>query len=82
MKCKESSRLHRLTHLLPVVIHLYFGVGVDRQVISEVILAVVRRFYAPTEEQHGLWAGVGPRQDALLVYTTQHLRKNVWITQK
>lgn len=27
-----------------------------------------------TEEQHSLWTGVRPRQDALLVHTTQHLQ--------
>lgn len=37
-------------------------------------MAAVRRLHLPAEEQHGLWAGIWPRQDPLFVYTAQDLR--------
>lgn len=37
-------------------------------------MAAVRGLHLPAEEQHGLRAGVGPRQDPLFVHTAQHLQ--------
>lgn len=50
----------RQTNLISVVLWLHTAVGVDRQVIPEIILAVVRRFYSSTEEQYSLWTGIRP----------------------
>lgn len=61
------------TNLIPVIIRLHSTVGIDRQVVSQVILTVVRWLYSSTEEQHSLWTGIRPWQDTLLVHTTQHL---------
>ena len=67
------SHTHTHTHLVAVLVRLHAAEGVDGQVVPQVVLAVVGRFYSAAEEQNGLWAGVRPRQDALLIHTAQHL---------
>lgn len=79
---QKTKRLLSYTHLIPVIVHLHPAVGVYRQIVSKVVLAVVRGLHASTEEQNSLWTGVRPRQDALLVHTTQHLRTHKMLNVK
>jgi len=69
----KTSWEHTHTHLIPVIVRLHAAVGADGEVVSEIVLAVVRRLHPSAKEQHRLWAGVGPRQDTLLIHTAQHL---------
>lgn len=47
--------------------------GPCRELISQIFMAIMRRFHLPTEEQNSLWAGVWPGKNPLLVYTAEHL---------
>lgn len=61
-------------HLL---LHLGVAEGAGGQVIRQVLVAAVRGLHLPAEEQHGLWAGIWPRQDPLFVHTAQDLQGEV-----
>lgn len=67
-------------YLVSFLLALCPAEGVDWQVVSEVILAVMRRLYSSAEEQHSLGTGVGPGQNALLIHTAQHLctGQDIW----
>lgn len=64
------------SHLL---LDLGVAEGVGGQVIREVLVAAVRGFHLPAEEQHGLRAGVWPRQDPLFVHTAEDLQGDTGI---
>ena len=67
----QPDKTHK--YLIPVIICFHSAVGIDGQVVSEIILTVVRWLHPSTEEQDCLWTGIRPRQNTLLVHTTQHL---------
>lgn len=43
-----------------LLLHLGMAEGTGGQVVCEVLVAAVRGLHLPTEEEHGLWAGVWP----------------------
>lgn len=60
--------------LIPhLIFHLRMAERPCRELISQILVAIVRWFHFPTEEQNRLWAGVWPGKNPLLVYTAEHL---------